>query len=421
MPMWRRICSRQSWSARWTSWPNMVTRPRVGFSDSSSSLRSEVLPEPEGPVRKWNEPGSMRNGQVPQDFGAVAVAQADIGKLDQASALRISRACIIAAGLRAKVRYSRPGQPASLRSFNRARLGFADGPGPNLDGIVIVCPHCGTRYQLPRRGDRLRAAGAVRPAACSPGTATVPGSAELHAARARRTMPCSMPTRRPISTPRFEAPRSERTTPRSPPYQRCAPATAHAPTPAERGCAAGSSRRGLRQAAQVDAARAAARPVPARRPHGAASCVLRCHRRRQVAAFRTEIVRQFPDLAGFYEALGLGVNVIGLEFGDVTTLATLRDGASVMQVDGPHRSACGPARGRAAGRRDAARRGRAAGLRMERHPGRARSRDRESVDFSHPASRSLPTAPRRVRLTFTDGAHGPTARCRLSPTPSHSR
>jgi hypothetical protein len=24
-------------------------------------LRSEVLPDPEGPVRKWNEPGSMRN------------------------------------------------------------------------------------------------------------------------------------------------------------------------------------------------------------------------------------------------------------------------------------------------------------------------------------------------------------------------
>jgi predicted Zn finger-like uncharacterized protein len=49
--------------------------------------------------------------------------------------------------------------------------------------------------------------------------------------------------------------------------------------------------------------------------------------------FRTEIVRQNPDLAGAYEALGLGVNVIGLEFRDVTTLVTLRNGASVMQVD----------------------------------------------------------------------------------------
>jgi predicted Zn finger-like uncharacterized protein len=51
-------------------------------------------------------------------------------------------------------------------------------------------------------------------------------------------------------------------------------------------------------------------------------------------AFRTDIVRQFPDLAGTYEALGLGVNVIGLEFRDVTTLVTLRGGARLMQVDG---------------------------------------------------------------------------------------
>jgi predicted Zn finger-like uncharacterized protein len=50
-------------------------------------------------------------------------------------------------------------------------------------------------------------------------------------------------------------------------------------------------------------------------------------------AFRTEIVRQFPDLAGAYAALGLGVNVVGLEFRDVTTLVTLRGGSRFMQVD----------------------------------------------------------------------------------------
>lgn len=49
--------------------------------------------------------------------------------------------------------------------------------------------------------------------------------------------------------------------------------------------------------------------------------------------FRTDIVRQFPDLAGVYEAVGLGVNLVGLEFRDVTTLVTLRNGAKVMQVD----------------------------------------------------------------------------------------
>lgn len=50
-------------------------------------------------------------------------------------------------------------------------------------------------------------------------------------------------------------------------------------------------------------------------------------------SFRTEIVRAFPDLAGAYEALGLGVNVVGLEFRDVKTLLALRRGADVMQVD----------------------------------------------------------------------------------------
>lgn len=50
-------------------------------------------------------------------------------------------------------------------------------------------------------------------------------------------------------------------------------------------------------------------------------------------SFRTDIVRMFPDLAGTYEALGLGVNVVGLEFRDVKTLLALRRGADVMQVD----------------------------------------------------------------------------------------
>jgi hypothetical protein len=49
--------------------------------------------------------------------------------------------------------------------------------------------------------------------------------------------------------------------------------------------------------------------------------------------FRTEIVKRFPDLAGAYEAIGLGVNVIGLEFRDVLTVATLRNGTNVMQID----------------------------------------------------------------------------------------
>jgi predicted Zn finger-like uncharacterized protein len=50
-------------------------------------------------------------------------------------------------------------------------------------------------------------------------------------------------------------------------------------------------------------------------------------------AFRTEVVKQVPDLAGVYEMVGLGVNVIGLEFRDVRTIRALREGTEVMTVD----------------------------------------------------------------------------------------
>lgn len=50
-------------------------------------------------------------------------------------------------------------------------------------------------------------------------------------------------------------------------------------------------------------------------------------------AFRTEIVRTFPDLAGLYSAIGLNINVVGLEFRDVRTLKMLRDGREVLVVN----------------------------------------------------------------------------------------
>ncbi len=49
---------------------------------------------------------------------------------------------------------------------------------------------------------------------------------------------------------------------------------------------------------------------------------------------RVEIVRMVPELAGLYAAVGLGVNVVGLEFADVSTLLTRRDGVDVLGVSG---------------------------------------------------------------------------------------
>jgi predicted Zn finger-like uncharacterized protein len=49
---------------------------------------------------------------------------------------------------------------------------------------------------------------------------------------------------------------------------------------------------------------------------------------------RTTLVRAMPDLAGFYAAVGLGVNLRGLEFRSVRTAQANQDGVPVLVVEG---------------------------------------------------------------------------------------
>lgn len=49
-------------------------------------------------------------------------------------------------------------------------------------------------------------------------------------------------------------------------------------------------------------------------------------------ALRTDIVRAVPQLDGLYSLVGLGTNVVGLDFTDVKTLGTTRDGNNVLIV-----------------------------------------------------------------------------------------
>ena len=49
---------------------------------------------------------------------------------------------------------------------------------------------------------------------------------------------------------------------------------------------------------------------------------------------RTTLVRAMPDLAGFYAAIGLGVNLRGLEFRAVRTAQATQDGIPVLVVEG---------------------------------------------------------------------------------------
>lgn len=48
---------------------------------------------------------------------------------------------------------------------------------------------------------------------------------------------------------------------------------------------------------------------------------------------RADLVRLFPDLAGVYESVGLGVNVVGLDFRDVTTLIARDKDSEIIEVD----------------------------------------------------------------------------------------
>jgi predicted Zn finger-like uncharacterized protein len=54
--------------------------------------------------------------------------------------------------------------------------------------------------------------------------------------------------------------------------------------------------------------------------------------------FRTDIVRWYPSLAGLYAAIGLPVNVVGLEFQNEKTLMSFRAGKPVMLITARVRS-----------------------------------------------------------------------------------
>lgn len=47
---------------------------------------------------------------------------------------------------------------------------------------------------------------------------------------------------------------------------------------------------------------------------------------------RVQIVDRYPEMAGAYDAIGLGVNIIGLDFSDVTAQHTIRNGKHMLAV-----------------------------------------------------------------------------------------
>lgn len=219
---------------------------------------------------------------------------------------------------------------------------------PQPSTVVIACPHCGTRYQVPP--ETLGATG--RKVSCAHcGKAWL---AEGHpppppeedrlfspdeeealdreftaieqrasiaevAAPLRGTMPDGGPPPEVVrSIAEIKAAIAPRTA--------AEPPVAEPPPTPEQKVANGKLEK--RQ-------RAAARKLPAARLFRViriGAVLLLCALIAGGLIFRTEIVKVAPEMAGVYAALGLGVNVVGLEFTDVSTLMSRRGDSEVISV-----------------------------------------------------------------------------------------
>ena len=234
--------------------------------------------------------------------------------------------------------------------------------------VVIECPHCGTRYQLPYEAIGTKG----RTVAC----AHCGKSWEAHASR-----PVSAQTRlqalaeeeldaKIIEEERRVLERQAAAARRKEAARKPAQAAAPGPRGKERGAAAAEDDAlpadlHRETVAELDAA-AIDKPAPSdskaappdhrrrqsdfsRRQQSLYSTLPRAKARRLLRysalgavvvvfggglLFRENIVTQFPQLAAPYAAIGLPVNVVGLQFADVRTLESLQDGTPVLVVDG---------------------------------------------------------------------------------------
>lgn len=212
--------------------------------------------------------------------------------------------------------------------------------------VVIECPHCGTRYQV--AGDTIGPRGRqVQCAHCSKAwqaVAVVPETIPPGEEAADRIF--DEEEERELDAAFLAAERAETATPpaeieaAAALEEPVAPASEESPLPdAERpaepdlaaATAAGKLSRAFNRRQKTAARRqplAQFRRLARLVTLSVLAVLVLCF-----LVFRAEIVRAFPDLAGTYEALGLGVNVIGLEFGDFNTVVTQRDGVPVLRVE----------------------------------------------------------------------------------------
>lgn len=198
--------------------------------------------------------------------------------------------------------------------------------------MIITCPHCQTRYQVAAeaigaRGRQVQCAHCMQAWQATP-VAPAPREVPKPAARRDDTMFDEMSEQQLDAAIEAEA--------------RAAPTGEVAAKASDHGAATDPPSK-LDQALQRKRQRAFSRrqdSLTRRLP------LARMRRMARIVALttlvvvlcslyflRTAIVRQVPDMAGVYEKLGLAVNVVGLQFRDVRTLHTLREGKDVLIVN----------------------------------------------------------------------------------------
>jgi len=215
---------------------------------------------------------------------------------------------------------------------------------PDLQTVVIACPNCGTRYQVPYA--TIGAAGReVQCAQCS-----APWHATAEAPRA--PMPADddllfSPDENALDAA-FEA-EALAALPPPAPVEDGAAASARrlaelkatlAPRPEPDGTTDAAQQRRRRRAFD-HRQRRLSRHLPrarVRRTARFAALALLVALLVALVALRTELVRAFPALAAPYAAIGLPVNVVGLTFETPKLLTSYRDGKPLLMISARIRS-----------------------------------------------------------------------------------
>jgi len=193
--------------------------------------------------------------------------------------------------------------------------------------MIITCPHCQTRYQV--ANDTIGAVGRkVQCAHCHEAWQAVPvaegADDRLFDEDAERELDAEFAAeaRRADQPPVPAAPAA----PPAPVQEMAAAIRSQIDPVAAQRRERAFFRRQSRMGRQLPLARV-------RRTVRIASLVILALVLAAVVTLRTNIVRQFPELAGVYAAAGLGVNVVGLDFRNVHTLRSLKGGAQLLTVE----------------------------------------------------------------------------------------